>query len=165
MNRNASTPRTPAVHVIDPMADPAPLPEITVDHFMENGCAVVCVVIDPADAQQLLYGTVTRPDGRLAGTYYPADRVRGDHWRIVAADGTHYHAASEYDAVEWLTTSNRETSTPDTGTVECGHCSQPLEITRQQWERDNVAPCPCGGHADLNFHRRHAEWGENFQPG
>ncbi|MEU0514935.1 hypothetical protein [Amycolatopsis sp. NPDC006125] len=49
--------------------------------------------------ERLLYGTVTHPDGTLAGTYYPADRVRGDHWRIVAADGTHYDAATEYDAV------------------------------------------------------------------
>ncbi|MGW4591682.1 hypothetical protein ACWEKJ_30565 [Amycolatopsis thermoflava] len=166
MNRNANTPRIPAVYVIDPMADPAHLPDIAVNRFTANGCAVTCVVIDPADAQQLLYGTVTHPDGTLAGTYYPADRVRGDHWRIVAADGTHYDAATEYDAVEWLTTtSNRTPSGPDTGTVECGRCSRTLDITRQQWERDNVAPCPCGGHADLNFHRRNAEWGENFQPG
>jgi len=158
VSRNA---RNPAVHVIDPMADPAPLPEITVDHFRENGCTVTCVVIDPADAQQTLYGTVTRPDGTLAGTYYPADRVRGEHWRIVAADGTHYHAASEFDAVEWLSTTTPGGG-PDTGTVECGGCSRPLTITRQQWERDASAPCPCGSGADLTFHRRHAEWGENL---
>ncbi|MFD4190755.1 hypothetical protein [Amycolatopsis thermoflava] len=162
MNRNTTSPRTPAVHPIDPMADPAPLPEITVDHFTENGCAVVCVVIDPADAQQTLYGAVTRPDGTLAGTYYPADRVRSEHWRIVAADGTHYSAASEFDAVEWLSTTAATPGAPDTGTVECGGCSRPLTITRQQWDRDAFAPCPCGSGADLNFHRRHAEWGENL---
>lgn len=72
--------------------------------FVENGCTVTAVIIDPADRQQLLYGVVTRPDGKLAGSYYPADPVRCDHWRIVTADGTHYHAASEYHAVEALTT-------------------------------------------------------------
>ncbi|MFE0025478.1 hypothetical protein [Amycolatopsis sp. NPDC059021] len=102
MNQRRNDPRT--VHVIDPTADPGPLPEIVVRQNVENGCTVTGVVIDPADRQQLLYGTVTRPDGKLAGTYYPADTVRGDHWRIVTADGTHYHAADEYHAVEALTT-------------------------------------------------------------
>ncbi|GAB3000924.1 MULTISPECIES: hypothetical protein [Amycolatopsis] len=100
MNHNANDPRT--VYVIDPTADPGPLPEIVVRRFVENGCTVTGVVIDPADAQQMLYGVVTRPDGTLAGTYYPADTVRGDHWRVVTADGTHYHAASEYNAVDAL---------------------------------------------------------------
>lgn len=106
MSRNANDPRT--VYVIDAAADPGPLPEIVVRRFVENGCTVTGVVIDPADAQQMLYGTVTRPDGTLAGTYYPADAVRGDHWRIVAPDGTHYHAPNEYGAVEELTTTFRD---------------------------------------------------------
>lgn len=102
MNHNANDPRT--VYAIDPDADPGPLPEIVVRRFVDNGCTVTGVVIDPADAQQLLYGVVTRPDGTLAGTYYPADTVRGEHWRIVTADGTHYHANSESHAVKALTT-------------------------------------------------------------
>jgi hypothetical protein len=97
-------PRPDTVHVIDPDADPGPLPEFVVRRFTENGCTVTGVVIDPADAQQLLYGTVTCPDGQLAGTYYPADVVRGEHWRIVTADGSHYHTPSEHHAVTALTT-------------------------------------------------------------
>ncbi|GAB3000919.1 hypothetical protein [Amycolatopsis echigonensis] len=46
----------------------------------------------------------------------------------------------------------------ETGTVECGSCSRPLEITRQQWERWACLPCPCGSAADLEFARRHCEW-------
>ncbi len=92
------------VYVIDPAADPGPLPEIVVRPFAANGCTVTAVVIDPADTQQMLYGTVTRPDGKFVGSYYPADPVRGDHWRIVTADGTHYHAITEYHAVAELTT-------------------------------------------------------------
>jgi len=102
MSSNDNDPRT--VYIIDPAVDPGPLPEIVVRPFTANGCTVTAVVIDPADAQQMLYGTVTRPNGSFVGSYYPADPVRGDHWRIVTADGTHYHATSEYHAVEALTT-------------------------------------------------------------
>lgn len=95
------------VRIVDPMADPAPLPEVVVPQFTENGRTVTCVISNPADAQQTLYGTVTRPDGRLVGTYYPADRIRGQHWRVVTADGTHYNAESEPRAVAWLTSAAR----------------------------------------------------------
>ncbi|EHR53431.1 hypothetical protein FHU38_000141 [Saccharomonospora amisosensis] len=101
MNHNTDD---PPVYAIDPDADPGPLPETALDSFIENGCTVRAVVIDPADAQQLLYGVVTGPDGKLVGTYYPADTVRGARWRIVTADGTHYHAADEYHAVHALVT-------------------------------------------------------------
>ncbi|QWF81023.1 hypothetical protein [Amycolatopsis sp. CA-230715] len=100
MNHNANDPRP--VYVIDPDADPGPVPEVVVRSDIENGCTVTGVVIDPADAQQVLYGTVTRPDGTFAGSYYPADTLRGDHWRVVTADGKHYHATSEYHAVDAL---------------------------------------------------------------
>ncbi|MCR3721127.1 MULTISPECIES: hypothetical protein [Prauserella salsuginis group] len=93
-----------ALRRVDPAADPAPLPDIVTRRFTAHGCTVTAVMIDPADAQQLLYGAVTRPDGRLVGTYYPADRVCGDHWRVVTADGAHYDATSEHHAVEALTT-------------------------------------------------------------
>lgn len=100
MNHNANDPHT--VYVVDPTADPGLLPEIVVRRFVENGCTVTGLVIDPADAQQMLYGTVTRPDGTFAGSYYPADPVRGDRWRVVTPDGKHYHAPSEYNAVDAL---------------------------------------------------------------
>ncbi|WP_232376415.1 hypothetical protein [Amycolatopsis aidingensis] len=102
VNHNANDPRT--VYVSDPDAAPAPLPEIVVRRFTENGCTVTGVVVDPADAQRLLYGVVTRPDGKLAGTYYPADAVRGDQWRVVDAYGAQFPVMGEYHAVEWLTT-------------------------------------------------------------
>jgi hypothetical protein len=47
---------------------------------------VTAIVADPADAQQTLYGTVTR-DGALVGSYYCADRVRQSDWHIVTALG------------------------------------------------------------------------------
>ncbi|MBP2182894.1 hypothetical protein [Amycolatopsis magusensis] len=97
---NADDPHT--VHVIDPNADPGPVPDIVVRPFTENGCTVTPVIIDPADAQYTLYGTVTRPDGTFVGSYYAADNVCGQHWRIVAADGTHYRADSEQQAVATL---------------------------------------------------------------
>ncbi|MBN6034152.1 hypothetical protein [Amycolatopsis sp. 195334CR] len=101
MNHNATDTR--AVYVVDPAADPAPLPDIVVRQSVENGCTVTGVVIDPADAQQMLYGTVTRADGTFAGSYYPADPVRGDRWRVVTPDGKHYDAHDEYHAVHALT--------------------------------------------------------------
>ena len=54
---------------------PYEVPETVIRRFTENGCEVTAIVADPADAQQTLYGTVTR-DGALVGIYYCADRVR-----------------------------------------------------------------------------------------
>jgi len=54
---------------------PYEVPETVIRRFMENGCEVTAIVADPADAQQTLYGTVSR-DGALVGSYYCADRVR-----------------------------------------------------------------------------------------
>ncbi|MDX3663680.1 hypothetical protein PV646_40905 [Streptomyces sp. ID05-26A] len=62
--------------------------EIVIRTFQDNGCVVTSVVADPADAQQVLYGTVTR-DGILIGSYYCADRVRQSGWRVVDANGEH----------------------------------------------------------------------------
>lgn len=64
-----------------------PEAEIVARSFTENGCKVTAVIYDPADAQQIMYGTVTR-DGVLVGSYYCADRIQRD-WRIVTADGHH----------------------------------------------------------------------------
>ena len=63
-----------------------PEAEVVARSFTENGCTVTSIVYDPADAQQILYGTVTR-DGVLVGSYYCADRIRQQDWRIVTADG------------------------------------------------------------------------------
>ncbi|ANZ35979.1 hypothetical protein BBK82_07715 [Lentzea guizhouensis] len=60
--------------------------DIVARSFTENGCTVTSIIYDPADAQQILYGTVTR-DGVLVGSYYCADRIRQQDWRIVTADG------------------------------------------------------------------------------
>lgn len=60
--------------------------DIVARSFTENGCTVTSIIYDPADAQQILYGTVTR-DGALVGSYYCADRIRQQDWRIVTADG------------------------------------------------------------------------------
>lgn len=62
--------------------------ETVVRRFRENDFEVTSVVADPADAQQVLYGTVTR-NGVLVGSYYCTDRVRQSGWRAVAADGEH----------------------------------------------------------------------------
>jgi hypothetical protein len=62
--------------------------EIVIRIFQANGCVVTSVVADPSDAQQVLYGTVTR-DGVLIGSYYCTDRVRQSGWRVVAANGEH----------------------------------------------------------------------------
>jgi hypothetical protein len=48
--------------------------EIVNRPMTDNGCHVISIVVDPADAQQTLHGTVTR-DGDLVGSYYCADRV------------------------------------------------------------------------------------------
>ena len=60
--------------------------DIVARSFTENGCTVTSIIYDPANAQQILYGTVTR-DGVLVGSYYCADRIRQRDWRIVTADG------------------------------------------------------------------------------
>ena len=65
-----------------------PETEIVVRRFRENGCEVTAIVADPADAQQTLYGTVTR-DGVLVGSYYCADRAHQSDWHIVTAGGDH----------------------------------------------------------------------------
>ena len=62
--------------------------EIIIRTFHDNGCVVTTVVADPADAQQVLYGTVTR-DGVLVGSYYCTDRARQSGWRVVTANGEH----------------------------------------------------------------------------
>jgi len=62
--------------------------EYVVRTFHDNGCTVTSVVADPADAQQVLYGTVTR-DGVLIGSYYCTDRARQSGWRVVTANGEH----------------------------------------------------------------------------
>lgn len=67
--------------------DPSEI-EIVVRRFTENGCEVTAIVADPTDAQQVLYGTVTR-DGVLVGSYYCADPIRQQNWRIVTAHGDH----------------------------------------------------------------------------
>lgn len=50
-------------------------PEFVVDRFRENGYEVTSIVADPGDAQQVLYGVVTR-DGVLVGSYYCTDQAR-----------------------------------------------------------------------------------------
>ncbi|MEC3978877.1 hypothetical protein [Amycolatopsis sp. H20-H5] len=107
---NHNTNPRDVVRVIDPTADPAPTPDIVIRSSRENDCLTMCVIIDPADRQQVLYGTVTRPDGTLIGTYYPADIVRGDDWRVVSPTGIQYAVASEYEAVDTLTTTFRDRS-------------------------------------------------------
>jgi hypothetical protein len=89
---------------------PYEVSETVVRRFTENGCEVTAIVADPADAQQTLYGTVTR-DGVLVGSYYCADRVGQSHWRIVTAEGDHIvldgppeHPIDEHAAVITLTT-------------------------------------------------------------
>ncbi|WP_394617361.1 hypothetical protein JNUCC0626_48525 [Lentzea sp. JNUCC 0626] len=63
-------------------------PEIEVRTFHDNGCVVTSVVADPADAQQILYGTVAR-DGVLIGSFYCVDQARQSGWRVVM-NGTQY---------------------------------------------------------------------------
>lgn len=71
--------------------------EIVVRTFEDNGCVVTSVVADPADAQQVLYGTVTR-NGILIGSYYCTDRVRQTGWRVVGVNGE--HVASDGQAAD-----------------------------------------------------------------
>jgi hypothetical protein len=87
-----------------------PETEFVVRRFVENDCEVTTVVIDPADAQQTLYGTVSH-HGRLVGSYYCMDIVRQSGWRIVTAkgeylclDGVEVRPRWEGEAVLVLTT-------------------------------------------------------------
>lgn len=68
--------------------------EIVVRRFREDDFEVTAVVVDPADAQQILYGTVTR-NGVLVGSYYCTDRIRQSGWRVVTADGQHLTFGNE----------------------------------------------------------------------
>lgn len=84
--------------------------DVQIHQFEENGCTVTQVILDPADAQLILYGTVTQ-NGQLVGSYYPSDTVRQRGWRIVTPDGHHLHLDGvelrppwEGDAVIVLTT-------------------------------------------------------------
>ncbi|WP_431879450.1 hypothetical protein [Amycolatopsis sacchari] len=81
--------------------------EIVVRTFTENGCIITAVIADPADAQQTLYGTVTR-DGLLVGSYYCADRVWQRDWRIVVPGNQQICLGSEGEAVYVLTTAGSE---------------------------------------------------------
>ena len=69
---------------------------------MENGCEVMAVIFDPADAQLLFYATVTR-DGRLVGSFYCADVLRQRDWRIVTPDGNQLLPRDEGCAMLYLT--------------------------------------------------------------
>lgn len=60
--------------------------EVVARSFTENGCTVTSIIYDPADAQQIIYSTVTR-DGVLIGSFYCADLARQEDWRIITADG------------------------------------------------------------------------------
>ena len=104
--------------------------EIVIRRFSENECEVVTVIADPADAQQVLYGTVTR-DGVLVGSYYCADRIGQSDWRIVTAQGDYLAVDGErvnpvsHPAAVWVLT-----------TILTGHDQQ--EIDRQL--RDALRP-------------------------
>jgi hypothetical protein len=65
---NSTSPN--GLRVVDPLSDPDPLPEIVVRRFAENGCTVTALVVDLADQQVVVYGTVTRPGGVLVGSFY-----------------------------------------------------------------------------------------------
>jgi hypothetical protein len=65
---------------------PYEVPETVVRRFTENDCEVTAIIADPADAQQTLYGTVTR-NGTLVGSYYCTVRVRQSDWHLVTALG------------------------------------------------------------------------------
>ncbi|WP_410658352.1 hypothetical protein [Amycolatopsis sp. lyj-112] len=106
MNHDDNQPER-VVYVVDPTMSHDVQPEVVTRTNAENGCTVTGVVIDPADRQQLLYGTVTGPDGAFVGSYFPADIVRQSEWRVVTADGSEYPAPSEGHAVLALTTTLR----------------------------------------------------------
>ncbi len=89
---------------------PYEVPETVIRRFTENGCEVTAIVADPADAQQTLYGTVTR-DGALVGSYLlrrPRPPVRLTHRdrprRSLTLDGQPVNPVSEGAAVIVLTT-------------------------------------------------------------
>ncbi|MFE6611548.1 hypothetical protein [Amycolatopsis sp. NPDC057786] len=106
MNHDDNQPER-VVYVVDPTMSRDVQPEVVTRTNTENDCTVTGVLIDPADRQQLLYGTVTGPDGRFIGSYFPADIVRQSEWRVVTADGTEYPAPSEGHAVLALITTLR----------------------------------------------------------
>ncbi|UUV28577.1 hypothetical protein NQK81_27780 [Amycolatopsis roodepoortensis] len=107
MNDNTDDAPERVVYVVDPTMSRDVQPELVTRTDIDNECTVTGVVIDPADRQQLLYGTVTGPDGRFIGSFFPADIVRQSEWRVVTADGAEYRAPSEGHAVVALTTTLR----------------------------------------------------------
>ncbi len=107
MNDNTDDAPERVVYVVDPTMSRDVQPEVVTRTNTENECTVTGMVIDPADQQQLLYGTVTGPDGCFIGSYFPADIVRQSEWRVVTADGAEYPAPSEGHAVVALTTTLR----------------------------------------------------------
>lgn len=78
-------------------------PEIVVRRYRENGCDVMAVIEDPADAQRTVYVTVTRA-GVLRGSYHPADPIRQDRWCVVRPDGDPVPVESETAALLALIT-------------------------------------------------------------
>ncbi|USX56418.1 hypothetical protein [Lentzea sp. HUAS12] len=60
--------------------------DVVTRSFIEHDCRVTTVIYEPTDAQQIIYGTVTR-NGALVGSFYCADRARQQDWRIVTAEG------------------------------------------------------------------------------
>jgi hypothetical protein len=74
--------------------------DIVTRSFTENGCTVTSIIYDPADAQQVLYGTVTRY-GVLVGSYYCADRIRQQDWRIVTPPTVTPSPSTEHPSARW----------------------------------------------------------------
>jgi hypothetical protein len=68
--------------------DDIPETATVIRRMIHHGCDVTTIIADPADQQQVLYGTVTH-DGVLVGSFYCTDRIRQSDWRIVTAHGDH----------------------------------------------------------------------------
>ncbi|MFB9902880.1 hypothetical protein [Allokutzneria oryzae] len=79
-------------------------PETVVRRSREDASILITIVSDPADAHHTRYAVLTRADGTLVGSYYPADAARQEGWYVVTADGTQHPVASEAAAVILLTT-------------------------------------------------------------
>lgn len=75
--------------------------EYVVRSYDEQGCQVTTVIRDPDDAQEIVYGTVTR-DGKLLGSFYPQDRIRQIGWRVVTVDGRQIDVRYDGEAVMLL---------------------------------------------------------------
>lgn len=60
--------------------------EGVVRRYREDAATITAVMVIGADTEHTRYAVVTDDDGRLIGSYFPADVARQTGWRVIIPD-------------------------------------------------------------------------------